>query len=368
MKTIDITVFAHNERVGIAAMIAGLARQDILVRDDVDARVFILAHACTDDTLLRARRAVAALAVAHRFEVVDLPAAVTAGTKSGAWNAFVHRISRRRADALVLCDADIEIPDPDALSRLVGTLASRPRLAVASSQPVKDIVVRPEGLSRLDRLIAASGGGLDDWRKAICGQLYAIRATEARAIHLPIGLPVEDGFLRAMVLTRLLSGPEDMNRIDGAEGVHHVYASERGVGALVRHQTRLVIGGAINLAVFEYLRALPRGSIPRALAEAAKDEAWLARVVRQRLPMTYQGWVPVHFLTKRAARMLRGPAVLRPRWLAILVAGFGFDLVVYATAQAKMARGAGPGYWGFSLPIYHSFVSSDVLKVVGDIA
>jgi hypothetical protein len=366
MKTIDLTVFAHNEREGIAAMIAGLGRQDILARDDVDARVFVLAHACTDDTLLRARRAVAALPVADRFEVVELPARLTAGTKSGAWNAFVHRVSRREADALVLCDADIEIPDRRALSRLVATLAERPGLAVANSQPVKDIVIRPEGLSRLDRLIAASGGGLDDWRTAICGQLYAMRAPVARTIRLPIGLPVEDGFLRAMVLTRLLREPENLRRIDGAEGVYHVYASERGFAALIRHQTRLVIGGAINSAVFAYLRALPEGSIPAALAEAAKDETWLGRVVAERLPMA-QGWVPAHFLTKRAARMLRAPS-LRPDALLLLLAGFCFDLVVYVTAQAKMARGAGPGYWGISLPIYHSFVSTGVLSLVSDIA
>ena len=39
---------------------------------------------------------------------------------------------------------------------------------VINSQPVKDIVARPVGLSRMDKIIAAAGGGLDDWKTAIC--------------------------------------------------------------------------------------------------------------------------------------------------------------------------------------------------------
>jgi hypothetical protein len=146
-----------------------------------------------------------------------------------------------------------------------------------------------------------------------------------------------------MVLTRLLDAPEDTRRIDGIEAVHHVYASERSIAGLIRHQTRLVIGGAINAAVFAYLLALPEGDIAAALAAAALDDGWLAAVIRDRLPARPYGWVPPHFLTKRVARGWRG--ALRPRALAVLAAGFGFDLVVYMLAQLRMARGVGAGHW-----------------------
>lgn len=342
MTKIDIGVFAHNEAHGIAGMISGLARQDILIRDDMSVRVFILANGCSDDTATRAEAAITVLPVADRFEVIDFEAA----GKSRTWNAFVHEVSRPEAEQLVFCDADIEIPDSEMLSQLILMLAARPELAGVSSRPVKDIVQRPYGLSHTDRLIAASGGMLNDWRTSICGQLYSLRAEVARTFYLPIGLPVEDGFVRAMVLTRLLASPEDIDCIDGRDRLSHVYASERTIGKLIRHQTRIVIGSAINAAVFEHLRALPAGSIQRALADASRDETWLEGVIRERLPVWPYGWVPIHFLVKRISNTLGTPrAALRPRSVLVLFAGFGFDFVVYALAQVRMARGVGAGHW-----------------------
>ena len=78
--------------------------------------------------------------------------------------------------------------------------------------------------------IAAGGDGLTDYRKSICGQLFILRADMARRIGLPAGLPVEDGFFRAMIVTDLLSGPERLDVLDGDPGVFHVYESIRTPG------------------------------------------------------------------------------------------------------------------------------------------
>ena len=328
---VDVGVFAHDEAAGIAAMVARLQAQDMA---GLEARVVILANGCQDDTAARARAAGA--------EVAELPQ----GGKSRTWNRFVHDISRPGADVLIFVDADIAFPAPDSLRRLALGLAARPGLWVLNSQPVKDIVAQPEGLSALDRLIAAAGGGLDDWKTAICGQLYAMPAARARSLHLPIGLPVEDGFLRAMVLTDALTRTEDLGRIDGLDGLWHIYQSERGIGALIRHQTRIVIGSALNFAAFDSLRALPEEARRPALARAAADEGWLGDAARSRLPRWPFGYVPVHFLTKRLARARAQPArLLRPRQLAVTLLGFGFDAIVYLLAQYRMARGAGVGFW-----------------------
>lgn len=328
---VDVGVFAHDEAAGIAAMVARLQAQDMA---GLEARVVILANGCHDDTAARARAAGA--------EVAELPL----GGKSRTWNRFVHDISRPGADVLIFVDADIAFPAPDSLRRLALGLAARPGLWVLNSQPVKDIVAQPEGLSALDRLIAAAGGGLDDWKTAICGQLYAMPAARARSLHLPIGLPVEDGFLRAMVLTDALTRTEDLGRIDGLDGLWHIYQSERGIGALIRHQTRIVIGSALNFAAFDSLRALPEEARRPALARAAADEGWLGDAARSRLPRWPFGYVPVHFLTKRLARARAQPArLLRPRQLAVTLLGFGFDAIVYLLAQYRMARGAGVGFW-----------------------
>ena len=67
---------------------------------------------------------------------------------------------------------------------------------------------------------------------------------------------------------------------------------------------------------------------------------------RGRLPEFPTGFVPLEFLTKRVRFLLHEPrALLRPQRSMVLVAGFGFDLIVYLNAQLQMARGAGAGYW-----------------------
>lgn len=327
---VDIGVFAHNEAAGIAAMVARLRAQDLT---GLDARILVLANGCSDDTAAQARAAGA--------EVADLPE----GGKSRTWNRFVHDLSRPEADILIFADADIDLPEADALRRLVVGLAARPALHVMNSRPVKDIVARPQGLGWQDRLIAMAGGTLDDWRTAICGQLYAMPAVRARAHWMPIGLPVEDGFLRAMVLTDALTSPEDLSRIDGAD-VWHIYESERSIPALIRHQVRIVIGSAINLATFETIRTLPAAERAAALRAAAAQPGWLAGVIRARLPRWPDGYVPLHFLVKRSQNLLRDRARLwRPKGILLLCAGFGFDLIVYLLAQIRMARGTGAGHW-----------------------
>lgn len=331
---VDIGIFAHNEAAGIAAAVAAFLAQS---RAGLDLRLLVLANGCSDAT--------ARIAAAAGAEVADLPA----GGKSRTWNRFVHDLSRPDADVLVFADADIALPEPDMIQRLARALQARPDLHVINSRPVKDTVAHPDriagGLGWQDRLIAMAGGTLGDWRHAICGQLYAMPARRARAHHLPIGLPVEDGFLRAMVLTDTLTAPEDFSRIDG-EDVWHIYESERSIAALIRHQVRIVIGSAINLAVFDQLRALPATARAPELAGAAQDDDWLPRVIRQRLPRWPDGWVPVHFLVKRSAALLDDrKRLLSPRGLILLIAGFGFDLVVWLLAQARMARGTGAGHW-----------------------
>lgn len=330
---VDVGIFAHNEAAGIAAMLQSLAAQDL---GGLSLRVLVLANGCTDDTV-----AIARSVDLPNLVICDLPL----GGKSRTWNRFVHDLSDPLAEVLIFADADIALPQTDSLRQLVAGLQADPALHVFNSQPVKDIAYEPQSLSPIDRLIALAGGGLDDWKTAICGQLYAMRAGPARALHLPIGLPVEDGFLRAMVLTDALTAPEDLTRISGGT-VFHIYKSERGIAALIRHQVRIVIGSAVNAALFESLRALPAGARRDMLQQAAQVPQWVATQLCAQLPHRGFGYVPWHFLTKRSARILAQPRDLwRPKRILLLLAGFSFDLIVYILAQIRMARGVGAGYW-----------------------
>lgn len=341
MTRVDVGVFAHNEANGITRMLDGLTRQETT---GLDVRILILANGCTDDTADRARAFVQAGKGTRpnlSIEVLDL----SLPGKSRTWNTYVHEVSRPDADVLIFSDADIELPEPDSLLRLIQGLASSPNLHGFNSHPIKDIVYRPQNLSMTDKVIASGSETLNEWKTAICGSLYAMPAARARMLHMPIGLAVEDGFLRAMILTDVMSIEEDLTRLDGGN-VFHIFAAERSVSALIRHQTRLVIGTAVNAAIFDHLRALPSGLRRAALAEAASQETWLRNVIHARLPRWPFGWIPFHCVTKRVMFISRQPRkLLQPRRLFMLVVGLGFDLVVYVNAQIKMAKGTGAGYW-----------------------
>jgi glycosyltransferase involved in cell wall biosynthesis len=326
MRRVDLGVFAHNEAAGISAMVAGLQAQ--AVPEGVDLRVLVLANGCTDDTVARARAAGA--------EVADLPE----GGKSRTWNRFVHDLSRPDADLLVFADADITLPEKDALARLITGLAARPDLWVLNSQPVKDTALRG-ARTPVEKLALKASGGLDDWKTAICGQFYAMPAARARQFLLPIGLPVEDGYLRAMVLTDTLSGPEEFSRIDGLEGLRHIYASETTVGALIRHQERIVVGSAINAALFARLGGMDDVGRGREIRRLSQDPTALAQILRQDLPRRPYGYVPFHFLIKRLSRA----KLAHLSQIPVMVLGVGFDAIVYVRAQIRMFRGTGAGFW-----------------------
>ncbi|MDX8349212.1 glycosyltransferase [Cognatiyoonia sp. IB215446] len=334
IQKVDLAIFAHNEEHNIGAVLTMLAKQSIFENAEISVRIIVLANGCADQTVSVAQTTIRELPHGRHFEVCDL----AIGGKSRAWNAFVHETARKDADHLIFCDADIDIPEPDTLDRLLAFVQADPKRVIASSRPVKDIVYAPDNLNYRDKMIAAAGGTLDNWRKAVCGQLYIMRAATARSFHLPIGLPVEDGFVRAMTLTDLFRHPEDLDLIDGDNTIFHVYASERGIRALIRHQVRIVIGSAINAIIFDVVRQSDTPN--QLLREAAEDDDWLARTCKSALPRRY-GYVPVHFLTKRLSN-LRAQSLKRK---AILLVGFGFDLVVYVIAQFKMARGTGAGHW-----------------------
>lgn len=341
MIRLEVGVFAHNEARNILKTLTGMARQEAT---GLDVRVLVLANGCSDDTVDLARTFAEphnARSLNIRIEVIEL----AEGGKSRTWNRFVHELSRSDADVLMFADADIELPASDSFLRLVRQSISRPELYVVNSKPIKDIVYRPSDLGLKDRVIAMGSGTLSDWKKAICGQLYVMPAVKARCFHVPIGLPVEDGFIRAMILTDVLTIDEDLSRIDG-DDVFHIFASERSILSLIRHQTRIVIGSAINSAIYGFLSEIPSAQRRAVLADAAKNDQWLPTVIESRLPQWPYGWIPIYYLIKRVSFIAGHPRkLLQPRQLATLFLGLGFDFVVYVNAQLKMARGVGAGHW-----------------------
>ena len=345
MITVDLAVFAHNEQGRIARTLADLSSQTIFSDKGFSARLFVLANGCSDDTVNVARRELLEFGEAGIAVVHDL----REGGKSRTWNRFVHEISREEADILVFIDADIGLPDPSAIKNIVDFLGFRKDILATSSLPVKDIEFYPQKLSLIEKAIA--GGGKTsghDLTTAICGQLYALRSKAARTIRIPIGLPVEDGFIRHAIITSLFTRPENESLIAQSPDAKHIYPSERSIAALIRHQTRIVIGSAINAALFRYFIELHRRGCRQQLldelADSANSSRWLPEKLKRLLPNSRFGWVPWPWLFSRTVVFLKsGPYTARRTIIAIL--GFGMDCVVFVNSQLKMARGTGAGHW-----------------------
>lgn len=341
MLNVDIGVFAHNESNNIINIISTLKKQNIFNNQEFSIRVFLLANGCTDNTVSLARQELEQDQSSDVFHIYDL----SASGKSRTWNHFVHNLCRQNVDHIIFCDSDIEIPNSNTLKGLLQMLEHDRMLSGVTSKPIKDITYRPQDLSMLDKIISGAAGTLNDWKRSICGQLYVLKSEVAKKIFLPIGLPVEDGFIRAMVLTENLSQHENIYKLDGDEKFFHIYKSERKVSELIKHQTRIVIGSSINAAVFSYLRDNPL-SIQDELRKSIRDEYWLPKVIKSKLPTFRYGWVHHSFLFKRLSRsFLNLQQLLKPRNAIVLIIGFTFDLIVYIRAQVKMAGGVGAGHW-----------------------
>ena len=343
-NTVVFGVFAHNEESSLPTLLDCLARQTVFARDDIDARLMILSNGSRDGTVAVARAHPIAAQLGDRFEVRDH----VDGGKSRTWNRFLEEPAAQTAEWLGFLDADIRIDDPGLLAGLVDDLAARPDLAAAVTRPVP---LPPARKSLLTKLIHAGTGSGWDWKTSICGQLYVMRGSVARGFRLPVGLPVEDGYVRAMIMTDCFESPPwQPDRgpcpIDGRDGAEHFFEHVETLGALIGHQTRIVIGSAINAVLYAHISAQPKGARRAMVLALAQEDGAVARLMAQELPRWPSGWVPFRFLTARSLRILKGAA--RPggaKKLALLPAFFAYDLVVYLKAQALMARGKGQGFW-----------------------
>lgn len=115
---------------------------------------------------------------------------------------------------------------------------------------------------------------------------------------------------------------------------------------MLHHQTRIVIGSAINAAIFQKIRqdAPTEAAANRLLMQAGTDETWLPAVLRQQLPRRPHGYVPFAFLTKRF-HVYRSREKKGLKETAMMLAGLGMDALVWVKASLKMRAGTGAGHW-----------------------
>jgi len=347
MNILSIGILAHNEAAIIDRTIASLADQSIL--DPVRARalgldaieILVVPNGCSDDT-----DSVSAAALARMPPHVATSVRVlTEAGKSNAWNRFVHDLSRPDAQLLVLMDADIEFGSADVIERLVQRLNDVPSAAVSTDRPVKDYrrKTRLTPLDRLSQRVSEQQTG----PRGICGQLYCGRAAALRRIWLPAGLPVEDGFLAAMLLTDGFTRQPDERVIAPVADAQHFYEPLESVSAFIHHEARIIVGSVINAWLFTVLWEAGKDGHAGAFVRRRNDQDphWVETVCQQERAGRGRWLVPNSFVFGRLAMLRRQPLGRLMTRAPIAVAATLATMPAVLRANAILRRPAARLLW-----------------------
>lgn len=352
---ISIGILAWNEADVIETTLASLFEQTALHGPVGDVagttwEIVVVPNGCSDDTAARSGRALERLiADTGRSDIAWAVRELAEPGKSNAWNRYVHDFSSPAAEMIVLIDADIEFGEAETISSSVAALLADPHAIVAVDQPLKD-AVRKTRMTLIERLSIAASRATAGGAPAIAGSFYCARAVALREIWMPRGLPIEDGFLRAMVVTDCFRRPADDRRIIRAPNASHYFETLTSLRAIFRHEVRLVIGNALNCYLTWDLLLFatdPEGPGAGVLIRnrMARDPRWYPTLIDNAI--RNHGWwvLPRGMLFRRFSGTRRNHGMGLLKWLAVAVAGFLLDLPVFLAANRKLKSGKAIGYW-----------------------
>ncbi|MEI8205629.1 MAG: glycosyltransferase [Kiritimatiellales bacterium] len=348
---ISIGVLAWNEEECIATALQSLLDQTLTreLADHAEDRidVVVVPNGCSDRTDERAaetlRNGAASLPpdrFTWRVESLREPG------KVNAWNQFVHRFSNPAADFIFLMDADIRFTHPDTLKNMLRSLKQTALAEAATDLPQKHILFKPRK-TIFDRISLAIGQITQTAPAQLTGQLYCARGPLLRRIHMPLGLMVEDGFLKHMICTDLFTQPPDNRRIIRAPNASHVFEAYFRIQDIFNNQRRQQIGHCIYTYLRDCLKsASGKKDAGELIAENnARDPDWFRKVIRERVQqggwwVIYPGAFSGRF--KRLRNLSPGQAVLR---FPVAVVAFLMDAIVLLAANHRLRSGQLAGVW-----------------------
>ena len=271
-------------------MLQELGKQTLLERHDCE--VIVLENGSRDQTAAVARTVLSTALPAHvSHHVLALPIA----GKSRIWNSFVHDISNDQSEYLIFLDADIRFVGNEGLTEVINKLATTPKAEVSVDYALKSTAI--DGTKGIrDKLSLAASCMTHNGPVAITGQLYCDRASTMRRYHLPNGLLVEDGFVKAMVATDGFTKDADETRIVRAPNAAHLFEPVTSLPDVFRHEVGLAIGTEVNIALFDHLRALQiSGANPSTfIAEQNQQNPnWVTKLIaekRKRSELPFHAW------------------------------------------------------------------------------
>lgn len=345
---ISIGLLAWNEENSIAATLASLRQQTLLEaaqKQDCRVEIIVVPNGCTDQTASVAQESLDAItrefpAVRARVE------ALAEGSKTKAWNHFIHQVSNPQTVYFILMDADIELLTSDTLERLWRTLADHADAVVSTDLPVKHLVRQPR-LSWRDRLLLGAGEMTRATPGQLTGQLYCARAAVLRRVVIPTGLIVEDGYLKQILCTDGFSHPVDNGLIVRAEGASHLFECYTKWRDIWNHQVRQALGHTLFTYLTKYVRTrIPERPAYEAIAELCRREPeWFLDWVRAEVKS--RGWwvMDTPSVTMRWRRAFRVRGMQRLKFFLLAALATPYDLLVFATANHRLRSGKVKGVW-----------------------
>jgi hypothetical protein len=263
---------------------------------------------------------------------------LTEGGKANAWNHFVHEFSPADAEGLLLLDADIHFGEPECLERVVQTLMESPAAVVAVDLPLKDIALKKKPSVRERLSVNASHLQVTGTPK-IAGSLYFVRTDALRSFWMPLGLLVEDGFVKAMLLTDSFRHPERAEGIVRAPEATHYFKAVTGLKDWFSHERRLLNGTALNILLFSYIQKLDRDG---------EDPNWVIQENNKRDPFWVVGLAKAHratlpggleFMGEPLRRLTRLPTQRKFAFLPSALLRTGLNIAVFLACQSDFKLG-----------------------------
>jgi hypothetical protein len=266
--------------------------------------------------------------------------------KVNAWNLYVHRFSHPQADYLFLMDADIRLDHPDTLRNMILALERNAQAAVATDLPRKHIATKTRK-TLADRLSLAVSGMTQAAPGQLTGQLYCARGPLLRRVHMPLGLLVEDGFIKQMLCTEMLRQPCDHSRVVRAPEASHIFEAYTGLKDIFLNQRRQQIGHAIYTFLRDYLLdqigAQDAGEI--IASNNLRDPDWFCALIRARVQQS--GWWVMYpgAFSVRWRRLRKLPPLQATLRIPVATAAFLMDSVVLVAANQRLRNGRLAGVW-----------------------
>ena len=256
---IAIGIMLWNEEGTIAATIDSVFAQTLFntYRSQIDlVELVVLANGCTDQSIPNAQRSIEKHLADNSLNYVSAKVVELPKGRQPAWNTFAHEMYDDSLTYFFFMDADIILPDKDAMMRMVDGLEQNPHQYIATGLGCKHIELR-QNRSPWQRLTMAMTKLEHDARFFyVTGGLYCGRSTFIKNMEFPKGFVCgDDGFLGYMAITNYLTTDYEWDRIHYPPHPIFIYEAYLSPFKLFRQHRRRLIGAVTREMIFDVIKS-----------------------------------------------------------------------------------------------------------------